>query len=213
MEKKELEKKIDTLFKEQCANIVIPNYKVKVLKRWIKIIGNNQAVEGDVFYQFLSPKFCQLGAITTLHLYGSIANGLIGQILSNIDPHPRYPLITGNYKFSRTAKYMGGPDFSFYQTDNVEERIRFLIEPIKNDIIPRFDNFLNCKEGLIEDVFSKPEYYKCPYAIALITLYLNNKNTEDNIKVLREEAIKAKLKDMKMASMIEEKVFQYFSNI
>lgn len=213
MEKKELEKIVDTLFKEHCANIIIPNYKIRVSKRWIKIIGNNKTVEGDIYYGYLSPRFCQLGAITTLHLRGSIANGLIGQILTNIDSHPRYPLRTGYYEFPRTTKYIGGPDFSFYQTDNIEERINFLIEPIKNDIIPRFDNFLNCKEGLIEDVLSKPDYYKCPYAIALIMLYLNNKNTEDNIKVLREEATKAKLKDMKMASMIEEKVFQYFSDL
>lgn len=39
------------------------------------------------------------------------------------------------------GKYLVGLEFSFYQTDNVEERINFLIEPIKNDIIPRFYNF------------------------------------------------------------------------
>ena len=213
MEKKEAEKIINALFKERCSKLVIPNYRLKIKKQHIVIYNKDNVQVGDILYTYLSDKHCQLGAITTLHLYGSIAQGTIGQILNNISPNPRYPLITGYYNFPQTAKYMGGAEFSFYQTDNVEERINFLIEPIKNDIIPRFDNFLNCKEGLIEDVFSKSDYYKYPYAIALITLYLNNKNAENNIKVLREEAIKAKLKDMKMASMIEEKVFQYFSNL
>lgn len=78
MEKKELEKKVDMLFKEQCANIVIPNYKLKLKKRHIEILNSNNSIEGDIYYEFFSQRFCELGAITTLNLYGCIDNGVIG---------------------------------------------------------------------------------------------------------------------------------------
>lgn len=84
MEKKELEKKVDTLFKEQCANIVIPNYKLKLKKRHIEILNSDNSIEGDIYYEFFSQRFCELGAITTLDLYGCIDNGVIGQILNDI---------------------------------------------------------------------------------------------------------------------------------
>lgn len=213
MEKKELEKKVDMLFKEQCANIVIPNYKLKLKKRHIEILNSNNSIEGYIYYEFFSQRFCELGAITTLNLYGCIDNGVIGQVLNDIAPHPMALLDTGLYEFPRSTKYMGGSKFSFYQTDNIEERMDFFIEPIKNDIIPRFDNFLNCKKCLICDIFSKPRYYQYPYATALVSLYLNNKNNMNDIIELREKAQKAKLQDIRNASDIEEKVFQYFSNI
>lgn len=213
MKKKEVEKTINTIFKERCSKLIIPNYIIKIKKQHIVINNKDNIPEGDILYTYLSDKHCQLGAITTLHLYGSIAQGTIGQILNNIYPNPRYPFITGFYNFPQTTKYMGGPEFSFYQTDDIEERINFLIDPIKNDIIPRFNNFLNCKENLIDDILSHPSYYRCPYAISLILLYYHNKNNIDNITELREKAQIAKLQDIKYASDIEDKIHSYFMNL
>lgn len=56
MEKKELEKKVDMLFKEQCANIVIPNYKLKLKKRHIEILNSNNSIEGYIYIMSSSPK-------------------------------------------------------------------------------------------------------------------------------------------------------------
>lgn len=213
MEKKVAEKRIDVLFKEKCKGLTIPNYKLKLKKRHIEILNSDNSVEGDIYYEFFSPRFCELGAITTLDLYGCIDSGVIGKVLNDIASHPMALLDTGLYEFPRSTKYMGGSKFSFYQTDSIEERMDFFIEPIKNDIIPRFDNFLNCKEGLIHDIFSKPKYYQYPYATALVSLYINNKNNINDIIELREKAKKAKLQDIRNATEIEEKVFQYFSKL
>lgn len=213
MEKREIEKKIDVLFKDKCKELTIPNYKLKLKKRHIEILNSDNSIEGDIYYEFFSQRFCELGAITTLNLYGCIDNGVIGQVLNNITPHPMALLDTGLYEFPRSTKYMGGSKFSFYQTDNIEERMDFFIEPIKNDIIPRFNNFLNCNECLICDIFSKPRYYQYPYETALVSLYLNNKNNMNDIIELREKAQKAKLHDIRNASEIEKKIHSYFMNV
>lgn len=217
MDKKELEKYIDVEFKSSCKNLAIPNYQLKVKKRLLEIWDESNILVGELHYSYSSSRFCELGATTTLHLSISIKFSIIGEILKNIGinynipPYIGYSMVMARYKFPRNQQYLGGSDFSFYTAANIEERIKDFISPIKNDIIPRIDNYLNHRELLLDDIINKQDYYKYPYASILISLYLNKMNTVKNIEELRERAKQAKLYDIRFADEINEKVFRYFN--
>jgi hypothetical protein len=121
-------------------------------------------------------------------------------------------MVIRRYNFLRNQKYSGGEDFSFYSPESIGERIDDFISPIEKDIIPRIDNYLNHKETLFEDIITKQDYYKYPYASLLITLYLNKKNSIENLTILKEKAMQANLYDVKFSADINEKISSYFNS-
>ncbi|MDR2928424.1 MAG: hypothetical protein LBV41_09555 [Cytophagaceae bacterium] len=218
MEKKELEKQVDAKFKNSCMNLLISNYSLKAKKRLLEIKDENDLLVGEVRYDYKSCKFCELGAITTLNLSASVQHSKIGDILKNtginydIPPYTGYPMVIRRYNFLRNQKYPGGEDFSFYSQENIDERINDFIAPLEKDIIPRIDHYLNHKETLFEDIITKQDYYKYPYATLLITLYLNKKNSIENINILKGKAMQANLYDVKFSADINEKISSYFNS-
>ena len=215
--KKETEKIIDAKFKEYFKNTTIPNYSIKLTKRWLKIKNKENVTAAEIMYDFAGNRFTGLGAITTLHLNPFVENCKISEVFNalgmvdKIPPHYIFmPMDMGRYKFPKSDKYSGGADFHFYSTDDLEKRIEDFILPIKNDILPRIDNFLNHKMKLINDIVDCQNYYKYPFATMLITLYLNNKADENSINEIYELANKHKLYDLKYKEFAE-KITMYFS--
>lgn len=212
MDKKEFEKELNKILKQEFKSLGIENYKTKAILKKVEFF--NEEDIADISYSFLPPKFIGLGTTTALSLSSSIKHSEIGRILKdihlgfNIPPYIGYSMTIINYTFPKTDYYPEEDIFRIYPQK--QERWKDLLFYIKEDILPRIDNYLNVKLDCINDIFSNQDYYKYPLTTIMIILCMNKKESE--IDKYIELAKSKKLYDAEDKIILEtrEKVFNHF---
>lgn len=173
--------------KLQSKSMQFTSIKTVYRKDTLFFLHNNDEI-GYLGYTFVSNKFCEYGSQLGLYISCRFGKEMKGKIrLTEAIDKLNLTYKTGanlpNCYFGFTSLYFLSDKFyskgivSFFEEDNINQKVKEIIDKIKLLYLPVIDNFINNTDSLIDDIIKYPKNYGYPMASILITCYLNNQTS------------------------------------
>lgn len=188
----ELEKLIKREVKENSKSLFLDNHNIKVNNSGGKILLQKEEV-GKFNFIYSKGKFIEYGAILGLKIDIYIEKSPIDRIIEKLElSFPKsifckhFYMSINSFDFQKEYFYKNGK-VVFYPKDNFEEKIKEMINKIRELYFSKVNNYLNHLPILKDDILEHSKNYAYPLTSIIVNEYLNGntnlKNIDDIIKV------------------------------